>query len=304
MAASGVETVRAAFDWRVAQPAKDGGIDFKGTDALVLAAARQRLRVLPVVHRTPDWAALRPAAGFRSPPRGTGAYTRYLTALVRRYGPRGSLWAEHPEVPRVPIRDWQIWNEPNFTFHWSVQPFARRYVKLLRASRRALRAADRGSQTILAGLANESWIHLRAVYRAGGKGAFDALALHPYTKQPRRVVRLADLARRVTREFRDGRRPIWITEMSWPASRGKARAVPEFVTDERGQASRLRAGVRLLARNRKRLRIGKVIWYTWLSREESDYLFDWSGLRRLRADGVHDAQSLAVFKTEARRLQR
>ena len=58
-------------------------------------------------------------------------------------------------------------------------------MKLLRASRRALRAADPGSRTVLAGLPNESWIALRKIYKAGGHGAFDAVALHPYTGKPK-----------------------------------------------------------------------------------------------------------------------
>ena len=62
MAASGVETVRVAFDWRAAQPAAGGPIDFAAMDAAVVAAAQQRLPVLPVVHRTPGWAAVRPTA--------------------------------------------------------------------------------------------------------------------------------------------------------------------------------------------------------------------------------------------------
>ena len=69
-------------------------------------------------------------------------------------------------------------------------------MKLLRASRRALRAADPGSRTMLAGLPNESWIALRKIYKAGGHGAFDVVALHPYTGKPRNVIRLIEFARK------------------------------------------------------------------------------------------------------------
>ncbi|MEO8688942.1 MAG: hypothetical protein ABI611_12080, partial [Solirubrobacteraceae bacterium] len=282
MAASGVENVRVAFDWRAAQPSPGGPIDFSATDAAVVAASQQRLPVLPVVHRTPDWAAARPGDGAASAPKGTAAYASFLTALVGRYGPAGSLWAERPELPRVPIRDWQIWNEPNLTRYWTSQPFAKPYVKLLRASRRALRAADPGSRTILAGLPNESWIALRKVYKAGGRGTFDAVALHPYTGRPRNVIKLIEFARREMRRFHDGRRPVWLTELSWPASQGKTAGAPGFVTTDRGQASRLKLALQLLAKARKRLKIGRVVWYTWLSREGSANSFDWSGLRRQR----------------------
>ncbi len=304
MAASGVESVRAAFDWRAAQPAAGGPIDFGAMDAVVVAAAQRRLPVLPVVHRTPGWAALHPADGAASAPRGTAAYTSFLVALVGRYGPQGSLWNEQPGLPRVPIRDWQIWNEPNLTRYWTSQPFARPYVKLLRASRRALRAADPGSRTILAGLPNESWIALRKVYKAGGRGAFDVVALHPYTGRPRNVIRLIEFARRQMRRYRDGGRPVWLTELSWPAAQGRTKGAPGFVTTERGQAARLKLALQLLAKARKRLKIQRVVWYTWLSREGSQNSFDWSGLRRQRGGRLLSAHSLAVFRQAARRLER
>ena len=303
MRSSGAETVRVAFDWGAAQPLEGGPIDFTATDAAVVAAAQQRLPVLPVVHRTPDWAAVRTGEGGASPPRDTAAYAGYLTALVGRYGPNGSLWAELPALPRVPIRAWQIWNEPNLTLYWTTQPFAKGYVALLKASRRALRAADPGARTILAGLPNISWVALRQIYRAGGRGSFDAVALHPYTT-PRNVLRLVRLARVETRRFRDGRVPIWITEMTWTASRGKARGLPGLVTDERGQSTRLRTALSRLVRARRKYRIQKVIWYTWLSREGSRNPFDYAGLRRLRGDRIASAPALASFRRAAKRLAR
>jgi hypothetical protein len=204
----------------------------------------------------------------------------------------------------MPIRDWQIWNEPNLTRYWTSQPFARPYVKLLRASRRTLRAADPGSRTILAGLPNESWIALRRIYKAGGRGAFDVVALHPYTGRPRNVIRLIEFARREMRRYHDGSRPVWLTELSWPAAQGKTKGPPGFVTTERGQASRLKLALKLLVKARKRLKIERVVWYTWLSREGSQNAFDWSGLRRQRGDRLLSAHSLGVFRQAARRLER
>jgi hypothetical protein len=300
MAASGVETVRVAFDWRTAQPSDGGPIDLSETDVVVAAAAARRMPVIPVVHRTPAWAAI---DGPTSAPNGTAAYARFLTALVRRYGPRGSLWAERPELPRLPIRQWQIWNEPNLTLFWTPQPFAKRYVALLKASRRAVRAEDPGARIVLAGLPNISWVALRQIYEAGGRGSFDAVALHPYTSTPANIMRLVRLARTETRRFHDARVPIWLTEISWAASRGQAKGPPGLVTDERGQATRLREALRRLAQARKQYRIQKVIWYTWLSREGSSNPFDWSGLRRLRGDQLVSAPALGVYRRAARRLE-
>jgi hypothetical protein len=262
--------------------------------------------VLPIVTGTPGWAASR-AHDETSPPRDPQLYADFLRTLVARYGPAGSLWAEHPEVAARPIRDWQIWNEPNLTRYWTPPrgqgSFARSYVKLLRVAHRALRAADKGSRTILAGLPNESWTDLRKVYKAGGRGSFDAVALHPYTGKPRNVVRVAELARKEMRRFKDGRTPIWITELSWPAAKGKTKNTTGFETTDRGQAARLTKGLALLAGARKRLRIQRVFWYTWLSREPSPNSFDYSGLRRVRGGQIVSVPALAAFQKAARRLE-
>lgn len=302
MARSGVQSVRTAFYWSEAQPTA-GAPDWRRYDAVVASAARRRLTVLPIVHRTPSWAALR-SDDIASPPRDPATYAAFLTALVARYGPAGSFWAEHPDVPPLPIREWQIWNEPNLTRYWTTQPFAASYVRLLRAAYAAIHAADPGAHVVLAGLPNESWTALRSVYRAGGRGAFDVVALHPYTGKPRNVVRLVEFARREMRRARDRLLPVWITELSWPAAEGRTRNTPGFETDERGQAQRLTEGLRRLADARRRLKIDKVIWYTWLSREGSVNSFDWSGLRRLRRGRIVSAPSLAAFRRSARRLQR
>jgi hypothetical protein len=319
MAADGAESVRAAFYWSEAQPypgfaqmppgqaaafRDEGGVptDFSRYDAVVASAARRHLGVLPIVHRTPGWAAENPQ-DVASTPRGTAAYAAFLGALVRRYGPAGSFWAERPDLPRLPIRDWQVWNEPNLTRYWSRQPFARSYVRLLRAADRALEAADPGARTVLAGLPNESFTALRAIYRAGGRGTFDVVALHPYTGKPRNVVRLVELARAEIRRARDKALPVWVTELSWPAALGKTKNIAGFETTDRGQAARLRSGLERLAAARRRLRIERVYWYTWLSNPTGPNSFDYSGLRRLAGGGVASAPALAQFRTVARRLE-
>jgi len=302
---TGVRSVRLAFYWQHGQPAGPGAVDFSEYDRLVLTAARRGLRVLPVVLGSPGWAAADPRAGGASPPRDPADYARFLRELVGRYGPRGSLWAEQRDVPRRPIRDWQIWNEPDYPGFWSQQPFARAYVDLLREARRALRAADPGARAILGGLTGESWDDLRRVYAAGGRRHFDAVALHPYTAKPRNVVRIVRIARRVMRRYRDRRKPVWVTEVSFPAARGRIETGPGIDTTDRMQARKLGIAMRRLAAARRRLRIEHVYWYTWLSVESRNgSVFGYSGLRRLRGGDVVSAPALRVFRTVARQLLR
>jgi hypothetical protein len=302
LARSGARSVRLAFEWTRGQPTGPGGVDFAAYDPLVLAAAREDVALLPVVYATPEWARADPG-NRASPPRDPQDYARFLTALVARYGPQGSFWGEHPEVRRRPIRAWQLWNEPNLSGFWSQQPFAPGYVRLLRAARVALRAADPGARAVLAGLPN-GWDALRRIYRAGGRRSFDAVAIHPYTERPTRLRRFLTIVRGVMRAFGDRRKPIWVTELSWPASAGKLRDPIGIATDDRGQARRMRIGLMTLARARRRLRIERVYWYTWLSAESTSSVFDWSGLRRLRDGRIVSAPALKTFKAVARRLRR
>jgi hypothetical protein len=318
MASAGVETVRTSIRWYEVQPYAPGGVpadersrfrdmagvptDLSKFDAIVGAASSRRMAVLPVIHLAPAWAAVRPC-DFASPPSDPATLGRFCAALVSRYGPNGSFWRERPDLPRMPIRAWQVWNEPNLSGFWSEQPFARSFVPSLRAAASALRTADPGAQVVLAGLTNRSWLGLRTIYNAGGRGSFDAVALHPYTRRPRDVLRVIRLARRVMRKHGDAALPIWVTELSWPASKGRVRGNAGFEVSDRAQAKRLRAAMRLLAAARRRLRVQRVFWYTWLSTENGPSVFDWSGLRRMRDGGTVSAPALATFRRVARRLE-
>jgi len=145
---------------------------------------------------------------------------------------------------------------------------------------------------------------LESLYAAGARGSFDAVAIHPYTARPADVLRIVRYARGVMRRHHDGRRPMWITEFSWAAAAGKVTDPPSWATvTERVQARRLDRLMRRMVAARKRLRIARVFWYTWLSIEGGPSAFDWSGLRRVRDGGRVDARVLTVFRRWARRLE-
>jgi len=320
MVVAGVETVRTAFFWALLQPyptaaavppaeaarfrTVDGvPTDFGSTDEIVVAAAQRGLAVLPVVQFTPPWAARRPDR-FRSPPKRASDVARIFSALVGRYGPQGSLWAERPDLPRVPIRAWQVFNEPNLAGHWPVQPFGRSYTATLRGAEQGIHGADPAATVVLAGLTGESWTALAALYKAGAGGSFDAVAVHPYTARPADVLRIVRYNRRVMRRHDDRALPIWITEFSWPAAANRMRDAPSWaaVTDAR-QARLLREAMRRLVRARQRLRIGGVYWYSWLTHETRRSWFGYSGLRRIRRAARIDAPVLGQFRRSARRLE-
>jgi hypothetical protein len=258
--------------------------------------------VLAVPVFAPPWAAVDPS-NPASPPKAK-PFAAYLEAAVERYGPRGSLWAEHPEVPRVPIRDWQIWNEPSHAGFWSEQPFAERYVAVLRAARRAIRGADRGARIVLAGLVYDSWTQLELLYRAGAKGLFDVLSLHPYTRKLSNVIEVLRRNRTMLDHHRDTDIPIVVTELSWPSSVGKADSRYGYEVTEKGQAAHLREALPRLAQVRTKLRLERVYWYSWLSADaDKEYPFDYAGLRKITPDGIRSKPALAEYRKAALRLE-
>jgi hypothetical protein len=286
MASSGVETARVVFSWADAQPLPHGPIDFTVTDQLVAGAAAHQIDLLPVVIYAPPWARadLSQAA---SPPANDSDYTAYLQALVARYGPSGSFWAEHPELPARPLRAWQIWNEPQLRYQWSTPGFASGYGALLRASYQALKAADPGCTVVLAGATNLSWKVIGQLYNQGGiKGFFDVAAVHPYTATPPHVVKVVQLVRRVLHNHGDARKPIWVTELGFPASKGRVGSTNTLQTTPKVASSRLTKTYNLLARRRRdpRLLVGRVYWYTWASPYSGSDIFGFTGL--FRFDGV------------------
>jgi hypothetical protein len=302
MVAAGVESLRVVVDWRSAQPYRtfdevpperrssfreEGGVptDWSIPDDFVRRAAQRHMTVLPVPMIAPDWSAERPGQ-FVSPPRDPEDYARFMAAMVGRYGPEGRFWAENPGLPRVPIRHWQLWNEPSFDEFWD-KPWEREYVALVRSARTAIKAADPGAQIVLAGFPNESWETIEAFYANGGEGLLDAVAIHPFTRTIRGVVTIAERVREVMRRHGDGRKPLLLTELSWTSARGKVNRTFGFDTTERGQAEKVRAAFSTLADERRRLRIARAYWFTWMTEDRlPDYPFDYSGIVTLRSDNT------------------
>jgi hypothetical protein len=320
MAGSGVESVRVVVDWSSAQPyaswdqvpadqrarfSDERGVptDYSQVDAIVGQTARRDMRVLPVVLIAPPWAARHPGQ-FASPPSDPAPYARFVGALVRRYGPGGAYWSEHPELRAAPVRDWQVWNEPSLRDFWSDSPWAADYVALMRATRVELRAADPHARLIMAGLPNKSWSDLARVYRAGGRRYFDAVALHPFTRTVDGVFEILTRGRRVMKRNGDARKPLLVTELSWPSAYGKTSKTYGIEVTERGQADHLRKALPMLAARRRALRIEGVYWYTWLTADSrDDYPFDYAGASTLRHGRIVRKPAFSALREAALALE-
>jgi hypothetical protein len=328
IAKAGAGSVRWALNWSDMQPYRSwadvpaarrqdfsdaGGIptDFRASDRFLAAAVRAHVEPLPVVVTAAPWIAENPFVVF-SPPVDMAAFGRFAGTLAARYGARGSFWRAHRELPRRPIRTWQIWNEPAGLdgFHspswvWeSTGDALRGYIAMLRAARRDLRAADPHARVMLSGLFGRSWLALSQLYRAGAQDLFDAVAIHPFTRKLSDVVRILRAVRRVMARHGDADKPLVVTELAWPSAAGRVSSPLRFDVTRREQAALLTRAFKLLARERRGLRLRAVYWYTWMTLDASSkYNFDYAGLLTRTPDGrLRRKPAFRAFRRTARQL--
>jgi hypothetical protein len=301
---TGAGIVRQTFDWVRIERAP-GRYDLAFYDRYVAALARRHLELLPILFGAPPFRSSAPAEPRRGtyPPRRPADMGEFGALLARRYGPGGSFWRERPGLPRLPVRSWQVWNEPNLPVYWPSGPDAAEYVALLRATARGIRRVDPGAEIVTAGLPDSRLgVPLRdyvsAMYAAGGAGAFDTLAVNPYGLDAPGVLETVRAVRAVASD--NGDNPaVWVTELGWATGGPRS----DFKVTEPGQAELLEDTVLALARLRDRLRIRGVVYFNW--RDSTPYSGgrDFFGLHTglLRLDG-QAKPALFAYKKVAKTL--
>ena len=324
MVGAGVQSIRAVFNWSQAQPYPNwrsvpnserseftdaGGVptNFTWTDALVKGAAARGLTVLPTVLEAPAWDGITAPGALDRIPRSNAPYAAFVKALVKRYGPRGTLWSGVPASQRQPITMWQIWNEPDLQQFWPIQPFAPRYVALLRAARKAIKSVDPSATIVLGGLTDYSWSDLNQIYAVHGAARlFDVVALHPYTRYPRGVLTILSFVRNVMNHHGDRAKPLMADEISWPSSVGKTNHDTgyDFATTEAGQADNIARVLPMLARARSALNLLGFYYYDWAGLERPNALaFEFAGLFRLSDGTFQPKPAYAAFRRGALSLE-
>jgi hypothetical protein len=301
MRRSGASTVRVAFYWAEMQPQAGGPLNVTESDRIIGAFSDAGITVLPILVRAPAWAANGDTREGAVP--DPAAYGAFVSEFVRRYGATGTFWAGRRRATK--LRSFQLWNEPDINRYLQAGPtWPQVYVGLLRAGRDAVKAVDPRATVVAAGLTNKSWEDLGKLYSAGARGLFDAAAIHPFSKRVTNVVKIARLARNEMRRRGDARVPLLLTEVSWSSGKGQSTFNYGWETTERGQATKVRQALTALARERGRLRIGAIYWYTWLSPATGDdESFSYGGLRKLRGGRPVSKPALSAFRTTVRRLR-
>lgn len=279
----GVDSTRLPISWSVVQPSENGAYDWSATDSQIAAASRAGIDILPFVVGVPAWAETLISVGggvqvpAHLPVKGTAraGWIAFCQAAVARYGPDGSFWSENPDIPPRPLRNWQIWNEPNFKF-FVHRPNPAEYGKLVKISSSAIKGADPRAKVILAGLfawpkggntksGNHNWFasdFLEGLYRGvpGIAARFDGVALHPYSTRYQLLTPQIEEVRAVMKKRQDARTGIWITELGWsskPRTAGNS-----FAKGVNGQVAQLRGAFKLLVKNQRKWRIQRLYWFS------------------------------------------
>ena len=270
----GVGTERFMLKWRSVEPTQ-GSYDWAPRDWLVGALASRGIRSVPFVWGSPEWVnpfSARPPVDTAS---NVQAWRNFLKAAVARYGPGGSYWANGyrqrfgPDATPLPIRSWQIWNEPNLSKYFdpgqTVGHAAQKYARLLEISHDAIKSQDPQARIVLAGMPgygdSTAWKFLDSLYRvSGSRKDFDAAALHPYARSLGQLDEQAEQFRAVMKSHGDRETPLWLTELAWGSGPPDQFGYNKGLT---GQRDLLSGAFRLILRQRDAWNVQRIFWYMW-----------------------------------------
>lgn len=278
-AAHGVRLARADALWAGAEPVSPAlhgrhEYDWRRNDRIAGLFARAGIRWWVILDFCPVWAS-QDNRLMHSPPRSNAEFATYAHAFSQRYGRGGRFWRLHPELPRLPVSDYEVWNEPDSTAFWQPRPDARRYADMYLRTRNAIKAVDPGARVIVGGLTRNGVGFLSRLLQArpGLSGHIDGVGVHPYGPTPAAVFDRVREFRRALAGLGAGATPLYLTEYGWQDSRRAVRyyASPtlkaDFITSS------------VLGLERSQCGVAAILLYTWTTLELNPAsVDDWFGL--------------------------
>jgi hypothetical protein len=273
-----VGSLRFQMLWSDIQSTHGAAFNFTGSDNMVRLAASQGITALPVLAGTPAYeengcSSLTCSRHLPLSAQALADWKQFFLAAVQRYGPNGTFWQQNPGVPYHPVPIFQIYNELNNPVQHNT---AKEYAKFIKQTDGVLTAAGLGNvKLMLGGMfgsppqggSSLAWKYLNAMYKAGAKGHFDGVALHPYAPKIDGIADQIKEIRKVMKANHDASTPTYITEIGWgsskkrhPGTGGRGQA---FNVGAKKQKENLTASFKLLTDHRKGWKIGGVYWFTW-----------------------------------------
>lgn len=311
MGEGGVGTLRAIMNWAAIDPTEADDYNWVEFDGVVRESATNGIEVLPFIFATPLWASKLDGAKCKGAKcsiypvkkaAGLAAWNKFVGDAVARYGPEGEFWTLNPEVPMLPIRNWQIWNEMNSETFYAPKPSPKGYAKLLSSAADAIRSRDPAAQIILGGMPSLDGSrkavpgpdYLADFYKVPGvEEDFDGVAVHPYgaglPKVKDQVLRFSKEVKRA----KDTASGLWITEVG----AGSAERGNPLNVGKKGQAKLVTDVYKYFAKSISKLNIKNVTWFSW--RDSKQKICAWCPTSGLFDKNLKAKPSWAAFQKAA-----
>ncbi|MEA2274155.1 MAG: polysaccharide biosynthesis protein PslG [Solirubrobacteraceae bacterium] len=276
---AGVKLLVEPFDW-VAIETAPGRYDFTRYDDFMAEVADRGLQVLPVIYNPPSFRSSAPATNPEHgmyPPSDFHQYAEFVAALVKRYGPHGSFWAQRAaaagsfplfasKTASAPIKAWQVWNEPDVPAFWPTGPNPAAYTELLRETAAAIRRIEPTAEVVAAGLSTAELVNgrfLSGMYAAGASGLFDTLSIHPYAPDVHTLMLETWAARHQMDAHGDTGKRLWITEFGWATG---GTPDPIYSADEACQSALVGATLGQFQAQQEALHLRGMSYFMWNDR--------------------------------------
>jgi hypothetical protein len=219
---SGFRVVRHPFLWSSIEK-NAGNFSWDETDRIVNSLTAHNLRIVAVLHGSPEWARSPGAQGMPdAPPVDIATYTNFVGQFVLRYADR--------------IEFVQLWDLPNRADRWGGEPATPDSFKpLLATAFNAARGANSEIKVILPELdpygggstAGADLEFLRGLYRNASKDFFNVVAIQldggsysPYDRSSDAAklnLSRAIQFRQLMIDQADQSKPIWASSYGWAA---------------------------------------------------------------------------------------
>jgi hypothetical protein len=224
--------MRDTFWWDQIEPRRNV-FRFGAYDHYMLRVASLGMHVIPLLMGTPRWAG----SSLDALPADPRTYAGFVTAVLHRYGVKGTFWRQYPKLRSSAISAFELWNEPYFDNGNAGRYDPGRYARMVRAGGTAAHATAPGVKVLMeADMVPHFfgvwrwWVD--SLYRAlpGLNRYFDGVAVHDYGHDVThlapiiagkpypnfgRVRRMEDLRRQFLHHGAASK-PFWIMEMGWP----------------------------------------------------------------------------------------
>jgi len=252
---------------------------------------------------------------------GWSEYQQFVEMAVERYGRGGQFWESHPGLPYRPITVWEVWNEPNQAVYTpNGVPSPQQYAEFLVETSETITSAQletrkpgEPSDTVIlhGGLLSthtgsaghmkvQPFVEQAAAAVPAYATSFDGFGLHPYAQlgsaaesRPEREEKRLQRFKEYVNEGRSALqaigsvKPIWITELGWPA------ATTGTIPGSEAEQQSLLSGSFQWVKGRSD--VAEVTWFNY----QDNGLSGWEGVAGLRRGNSSFRPSWLAFRAQA-----